>query len=41
MGNCGLALVGLIGSLKDDRPDEVLTILGIVVWSHVTEFSSG
>jgi hypothetical protein len=31
MGNGGLALISLIGSLKGDRPDEVIALLGVVI----------
>jgi hypothetical protein len=41
MGNCGFAVVRLIGSLKGYRPDQIVTILGIVVWNHLTEFGEG
>jgi hypothetical protein len=41
MGNCRFAFVRLIGSLKGYRPDQVVTILGTVVWNHLTEFGEG
>ena len=41
MGNGGFALVRLIGSLKGYRPDQVVTLLGLVVWNHLTEFGDG
>jgi len=41
MGNCGLALLRLTGSLKGDCPNQVVALLGVVVWNRLTEFGDG
>jgi hypothetical protein len=38
MGDCGLALLRFTGGLEDDRPDQVITLHGVVVCYRVAEF---
>jgi len=40
-GNGCLALIRLTGSLKGDRPNQVVTFLGLVVWNRLSEFGDG
>jgi hypothetical protein len=39
MRNCGLALLSLTGSLKGDRPNQIVTLLGVIAWICVTELA--
>ncbi|MGB6441473.1 MAG: hypothetical protein WBE89_19600 [Methyloceanibacter sp.] len=40
-GNGCLALIRLTGSLKGNRPNQVVTLLGLVVRNRLTEFGDG
>jgi hypothetical protein len=41
MSNCGLALLGLAGSLEGDRPNQVVALHGVIAWNCLAECGDG